>query len=147
MVGSGEAHVRTVRQIALAEDVIAREIRERGQDVGLERGQMTILWGYGVPSPCAALRFGDLYTGHSLQAETDSVCGGEWFYDVWSGLVDRPGAYQSLSLSEDWDILVVPEAFRPPLTGRVGKILDTGIGSEGYGNILIVTPGESLGAP
>jgi len=147
MVASGAAHVRTVRQIALAEDVIAREIRERGQDVGVGRSQMTILWGYGVPSPCAALRFGDLYTGQSLQAETDAVCGGEWFYDVWSGLVDRPGAYQPLSLSEDWDILIVPEAFRPPLTGRVGEILDTGIESEGYGHVLIVTPGESLGAP
>jgi len=147
MVASAAAHVRTVRQIALAEDVIAREIRERGRDVSLERSQMTILWGYGVPSPCAALRFGDLYTGQSLQAETDSVCGGEWFYDVWSGLVDRPGAYQPLSLSVDWDILIVPEAFRPTLTGRVGEILDTGIESESYGNFLIVTPGESLGAP
>lgn len=145
--GSAAAHVQTVRQIALAEDAIARQIRDRGEALGLDRSQMTVLWGYGVPSPCAALRFGDLYAGRALQSEVDSACSGEWFYDVWSGFVDRPGSYQPVTVSEEWDILIVPEAFRPPLTGRVGAILDTGIGSEGYGNILIVTPADSSGAP
>ena len=139
---SGAAHVSKVRQIALAEDVIAGAIRQRGEALGVDRSQMTILWGYGISSPCGALRFGDLYTGQALIAEIDSVCGGEWFYNVWSGFIDRPNAYQPLTASEDWDILIVPEAFRPALVGRVGAILDTGIESQGYGTILIVTPSE-----
>lgn len=147
LAGSAAAHLAKVTQIGAAEDAIARQIEARGEALGRPRSQMTILWGYGVPSPCAALRFGDLYTGHTLEAELDSVCPREWFYDVWSESVDRSGANQPLAVSEDWDILILPETFRPAATGRVGAIVDTGVPSEGYGNILIVTPNDSGEVP
>ena len=145
---SGVEHLRRVRQVSLAEAVIDREIRAYAERSGENREQMDIVWGYGVPSRCFALRFGDLFTGMSLQSEIDSLCDHEWLYEVWGeGYVRLSKTYEPLAVNTEWDIVIVPDRYRPAVSGRVGQILDTGVESEGYGNILIVTPSERPAGP
>ena len=136
---AGLTHLRGVDQIALADQAISREIRAFSQRSGVDEGELTILWGYGVPSRCFALRFGDGYAGRSLQDEISAVCPDQWSYDVFGGYVELPHAYEALAANDDWDLLVVPERFRPPPSANLGLVHRTGVLSEGYGEILVIT--------
>ncbi|MGH2627275.1 MAG: hypothetical protein ACRDHY_11565, partial [Anaerolineales bacterium] len=85
MTAAGQA--RTARQIAAAEEILERDFREYAARSGRDPAQLTILWVYGVPSRCMALRFGDLSTGLALENEVDALCPNEWAYEVWGGFV------------------------------------------------------------
>jgi hypothetical protein len=134
-----QSHFRSVAQVRYSEEVISREIEAYGRRIGLQRGEMTILWGYGIPSRCYALRFGNSYAGRSLQGEIDSVCPNEWEYIIWTDDVQIGSKLQPLQDNNDWDILLVPEAFVPPAYDNIGEIKVTSAETEGYGRIVVVT--------
>ena len=60
-----------------------------------------ILWGFGTPSRCFGLRFGDSYTEQSFAAEIDRLCPREGLYDIFTGSIQLPAQ------AEDWDLLVL----------------------------------------
>jgi hypothetical protein len=133
------SHLRGVAQVRTSEDVISGEIEDYAQRNGLDRGNVTILWGYGVPSPCYALRFGNGYASGALQAEIDSVCPNEWEYLVWTDLVRKGPRLQPLQEDDTWDLLFVAEAFTPQDYSNVGEVKITSAETEGFGRIVIVT--------
>ena len=100
---------------------------------------MTILWGYGIPSRCYALRFGDSYAGHALQGEIDYLCPNEWEYNVFTEEVQIGSKFQRLEDSNDWDILFVREAFVPSPSDNIGEIKVVSAEPEGFGRIVVVT--------
>ena len=139
-VSSAVNHLRKVDLVARIERAIEQQVLAYAHRVGEDPEEMDILWAYGAPSRCYALRFGNLAAGIALEDEIDSVCDHEWVYEVWGRYAMIRGRNEALAGNTDWDLAIVPDRFRPPVAGRVGEILDTGIESEGYGNILIVTP-------
>jgi len=138
MSAAGQA--RTARQIAAAEEILERTFRQYAARLGKDRAQLTILWGYGVPSRCMALRFGDLSTGLALEDEVDALCPNEWAYEVWGGYVQYPGAHTMASVRRPWDLIIVPGRALPLPSEEVGGVLDTGLPTPGYGTIQILTP-------
>ena len=134
---------RTARQIAVAEDVLARTIRDYADRSGLDPATLNVLWVYGVPSRCLALRYGDLSASRALEAEIDTICRNEWAYEVWGGYLQYPGAYESPPVRRPWDLIIVPGRALPLPSEEVGGVLDTGLPTAGYGTIHILTPPEA----
>jgi len=134
-----ESHFHLVSQVRTSEEVISREIDAYGRRTGLEREEMTILWAYGIPSRCYALRFGNSYAGRALQEEIDSVCPNEWEYVIWTDDVRIGSNLQALQDNNDWDLLFVPEAFVPPAYDNIAEIKVTSAETERYGRIVVVT--------
>ena len=139
-VTSAVGQARTARQVSIGEDVLASMIRQYAERAGRDPATLTILWGYGVPSRCFALRYGDLSASLALQEEIDVECRNEWAYEVWGGYVQYPGAYSLGPVRREWDLIIMPERSLPLPFEEVGEILDTGIETAGYGTILILTP-------
>lgn len=138
MSAAGQA--RTARQSAAAGEILGRTIREYAARSGMDPAKLTILWGYGVPSRCLALRFGDLSTGLALEDEVDAICPNEWAYEVWGGYLQYPGAYTRTPVRRPWDLIIVPGRALPLPSEDVGGVLDTGLPTAGYGTIQILTP-------
>lgn len=142
-VGLGIAlsnHLDTVRKVRFAEAVIVGEIEAFSEKSGVDPGQLSILWSYGVPARCNALRFGNGEAGSALSDEIYSVCANEWEYVIWTGAVQVGSQYEALHLSDDWQILFVPEAYLPPATGSIGEVRITDAQTEGDdGRIAVVT--------
>ena len=101
---------------------------------------VAVLWGYGAPSHCYALRFGDVYTGGLFRREIDELCPKEWMFDVWSEKAVLPSGVASLHESSEWDVLVVPAAFAPSMRAGVGEIVASQDGSLLF--LLPLTPGQ-----
>ena len=139
-VTSAMNHIRKVDHVARIERAIEQQVLAYAHRVGKDPEELDIVWAYGSPSRCYALRFGNLAAGIALEDEIDSVCDHEWVYEVWGRYAMIGGRNETLAGNTEWDVAIIPVRFRPPVAGRVGEILDTGIESEGYGNILIVTP-------
>jgi hypothetical protein len=127
------------KQVKAADELVEREIDGFALENNLSRDDLTILWGYGVPSRCYALRYGNGSTeAGALRAEIDQLCPNEWEYDVWGGFVELPRAYEPLSDNCDWDLLILPERFVPELDPDRAEMIQLPAQSRGYGNIVIV---------
>lgn len=127
------------KQVQTADELIEKEIDGYAAENNLSRKDLTILWGYGVPSRCYALRFGNGSTeGSALRAEIDELCPNEWKYDVWGGFVELPQAYEPLGDNCDWDLLILPERYEPSLDPGRAKTKQLSAPTRGYGNIMIV---------
>jgi hypothetical protein len=132
-------HSRTVADVIRADEVIAQELEKYANDSDKSVEDMTILWGYGVPSRCYALRFGNVYTENgALTGEINELCPNEWMYDVWGGYVELPNAYEPLSENFDWDIVILPERYLPESSGSIGEITVTDALTQGFGRIAII---------
>ncbi len=132
-------HSQIVADVKKADEVIAYELEKYSTSSQTSIEDMTILWGYGVPSRCYALRFGNVYTGDAaLTGEINELCPNEWMYDVWGGYVELPNAYEPLSENFDWDIVILPEQYLPEAYGSVGEITVTDALTPGYGRVVII---------
>ncbi len=131
---------RSARQVSIGDDVLGGMIRRYAHRVGRDPSTLTILWGYGVPSRCLALRYGDLAASLALREEIDAVCPNQWAYEVWGGYLQFPGACELPAVRRDWDLIIVPRRALPLPFEGVGEVLETGIGTPGYGTIVILTP-------
>lgn len=141
MTAAGQA--RTTRQIGAFEEILDRTMRAYAARLGTDRARLRILWGYGVPSRCLALRYGDLYAGLALQEEINAICPHEWAYEVWGDRVGYPGALTLPIVHRPWDMIVIPEWLLPLPAEEIGSVLDTGIPTAGFGTIQILTPPEA----
>jgi hypothetical protein len=127
------------KQVQTADEEIDRAIADYASDNGLSRDDLVILWGYGVPSRCYALRYGNGSTeNRALRAEIDELCPNEWNYDVWGGFVELPWVYEPLSDNCDWDMLILPERYLPELDSARAKVYQLSAQTRGYGKITIV---------
>jgi hypothetical protein len=113
-------------------------------DYAVEHGkaeeEVVVLRGYGVPSVCYALRYGNASTENSaLSQEIDEICPNEFMYDIWIDRVELPTAYEPLSENDQWDLVILPERFVPEVSGSIGEVVDLGVGTRGYGNLTAIT--------
>jgi hypothetical protein len=132
-------HSRIVSEVIRTDEVIAQELEKYANDSGKSVEDMTILWGYGVPSKCYALRFGNVYTENgALTSEINELCPNEWMYDVWGGYVELPNAYEPISENYDWDVAIMPERYLPEPSGSIGEITVTDALAPGYGRVAII---------
>ncbi len=127
-----------VANIRLAEVEVKRYTAEYAHSVGKAPESLTVLWGYGAPSRCYALRFGNMYIQGLFAEEIGRVCPNEWTYDVWMGYVELPTVYAPVSQSHGWDLIIVPERFLPPKSPVIGRVVITPAMTEGYGRLAIV---------
>jgi len=132
-------HSRIVSEVIRTDEVIAQELEKYANDSGKSVEDMTILWGYGVPSKCYALRFGNVYTENgALTGEINELCPNEWMYDVWGGYVELPNAYEPISENYDWDVAIMPERYLPEPSGSIGEITVTDALTQGFGRVAII---------
>jgi hypothetical protein len=132
-------HYRGVYEVRRTEEVISLELQKYARSAGKSIKDMTILWGYGVPSRCLALRFGNVYTEAAIfRSEINEFCPNEWMYNVWSGRVELLTASGPLSENKDWDIVILPEKFIPESSGYVGEITLTDARTRRYGRVAII---------
>lgn len=132
-------HRGWVEQIKNGEAAIEGRIEEFLDETGKTRRELTILWGYGVPSRCFALRFANAYVGQGLlRDEIDEICPNEYMYDVWGGYVELPSAYEPIAENRDWDIVVLPERFIPEGSDAYAEVVLTGAETRGYGRISML---------
>jgi hypothetical protein len=128
-----------VRQVHAGEAVIDEILQAHLENIGKTREELTILWGYAVPSRCYALRFANAYVeGGALGGEIDKLCPNEWMFDVWGGYVELPRAYELLIENDDWDIVILPEIYVPSGIESVAKVTHTQIQTRGFGRITIL---------
>jgi hypothetical protein len=95
-------------------------------DINLD--DQSVLWSYGISSPCFALYFGNSYASDTFTEEIQQVCPQEGRYNVWSD-------GDNLSADEKWDIIVIPEKFLPNNAEEYGSIEVSDAISK-YGQIL-----------
>jgi hypothetical protein len=128
-----------VRKVHSGEAVIDEILQAHLDNIGKTREELTILWGYAVPSRCYALRFANAYVeGDALGEEIDELCPNEWMFDVWGGYVELPRAYEPLIENDDWDIVILPEIYIPPGIESVAKVVQTEIQTRGFGRITVL---------
>jgi hypothetical protein len=97
--------------------------------------EQTILWSYGVSSPCFALYFGNVYANNAFAEEIQQVCPQEGRYDVWSD-------GDKLSTEAKWDIIVITEKYLPTDAEEYGSVVTSDATSK-YGPIFfIISNGE-----
>jgi hypothetical protein len=105
---------------------------------------LTVLWGYGVPSRCYALRYGNISTERAaFNEEINQICPNEWIYDVWGDYVELPTAYEPLAENDDWDIVILPEVFIPEGIEASAHIHYTQVETRDYGRISILEAARS----
>jgi hypothetical protein len=128
--------LRVDASVAATNDFLSEYADEQGKS----EDELVVMWGYGVPSVCYALRYGNSSTENSaLREEIDEICPYEFMYDVWIDRVMLPNAYEPLSENDEWDLVFLPENFIPKVSGSIGKIVDLGVGTRGYGNLSVIT--------
>lgn len=141
-------HNKWSGQIRAGENAIAEIIDAQIEKSGEAREDLTLLWGYGVPSRCFALRFANVYTlGKALEREINEICPNEWMYDVWGGFVEIQNSYTQLSESEAWDILVLPERYIPEDSEQYSELILTDIPTRRYGRIAILVADQGHHIP
>lgn len=131
---------RTARQISAFEVILDRVKREYAARLGTDPARLRVLWGYGAPSRCFALRYGDLHASLALQAEIDAICPSDWAYEVWGGRVAFPGADTLPIVHRPWDLIVMSAWLLPLPAEDVGEVRDTGVPTAGFGTIQILFP-------
>jgi len=132
-------HRKLVNQVARADSEIEAAINSYMDETEKSRDELVILWGYGVPSRCFALRYGNTSTeGAALTKEIDEICPGQWLYDVFGGFVELPTAYEPLSENRDWDIVILPERFLPSESTNLGRVVISDAQTQGYGNLVFL---------
>jgi hypothetical protein len=133
------SHNRHREQVELAEQQVAATLDDVQRQSGKSRSELVVLWGYGVPSKCYALRYGNFSTeGAALSKEIDEICPGEWTYDVWGGYAELPFAYEPLGQNQDWDLVILPERFLPADASSFSEVIYTSAQTQGYGRITIL---------
>jgi hypothetical protein len=132
-------------QVLATDAAIVNTIDEITSETGKSREELTILWGYGVPSRCYALRYGNSSTeGSSLSEEIDEMCPNEYVYDVWIDRVMLPRAYESIGENSDWDLLIVPERFIPDVFHDRVRLTTLELWTRNYGRVAILQPMGNL---
>jgi hypothetical protein len=127
------------KQVGASEIAIDAIMQDHLKNTGKSREELTILWGYAVPSRCYALRFANASTeGGALGEEIDEICPNEWMFDVWGGYVELPMAYEPLVENDDWDVVILPEIYVPSGIERVAKVKHTEIQTREFGRITIL---------
>jgi hypothetical protein len=127
------------KQVSASEAAIDEIMQAHLEDTGKNREDLTILWGYAIPSRCYALRFANASTeGGALGEEIDEICPNEWMFDVWGGYVELPRAYEPLVENDDWDVVILPEIYVPSGIESVAKVVQTEIQTRGFGRITIL---------
>jgi hypothetical protein len=127
------------QQIVASDKAVEQIVQNHLEATNQKRGDLTILWGYGVPSRCYALRYANVYTeGAALRAEIDEICPNEWMYDVWGGYVELPLAYEPLVENDDWDVVILPERYIPEGIGRDVVVIYTEAETRGYGRVAVL---------
>jgi hypothetical protein len=128
-----------VAQVNQAEAEIEAVIESYLNSTGKSREDLILLWGYGVPSRCYALRYGNTSTeGAALTSEIDEICPSQWLYDVWGGYVELPFAYEPLSENRDWDLVILPEQYLPLESEKYGEVRISEVQTQGYGNLAFI---------
>ena len=115
------------------ENEIARFKIQYAAEVGKDPEALTTFTGYGIPSRCFSLRFGNIYAGGIFNEEIDEICPYEGIYDVFFGSPE-------IVASDSWDLLIIPENKLPDSIEEVGTISLSNLLSQGYGRIVFVTP-------
>jgi hypothetical protein len=132
-------HNRWFQQIRETEHTIQSVLNEYLEERETSRNELTILWGYGVPSRCFSLRYANAYTGSSaLREEINEICPNEWMYDVWGGYVELPDAYEPLARNEDWDVVILPERYIPEDSETFSRLVITDAMTRRYGRISLL---------
>jgi hypothetical protein len=127
------------KQVRASEAAIDEIVQSHLEVTGKTREELTILWGYAVPSRCYALRFANASTeGGALGEEIDEICPNEWMFDVWGGYVELPKAYEPLVENDDWDVVILPEIYVPSGIESVAKVFHTEIQTRGFGRVTIL---------
>ncbi len=139
LVGAVKDQHGWAKQVSESEAAIGEIMQAYLEDTGKTREELTILWGYAVPSRCYALRFANVSTeGGALQEEVDEICPNEWMYDVWGGYVELPMAYEPLVENNDWDIVILPERYVPAGVEDMAEVIYTEIQTRGFGRITML---------
>ena len=103
------AHQRRLQRAAAAEMEIGQVVETYAGAIGRPVDDITILWGYGTPSRCFALRFGNTYVGGLFGGEIRGVCPREWIFNVRDQVAELPGETLPLDSTDNWDVLVILE--------------------------------------
>jgi len=118
--------VQSNRQLAAwmlqSEAEVEQHLDRAASRAGKDAASLTILWGYGAPSRCYALRFGDSYTGGVFRDKIDELCPNDWIFDIWREKAYLPSGPVSLSESSEWDILVIPADHIPGESAALGNM-------------------------
>lgn len=80
------------------------------QENGINQQTITVLYTYGIPSRCFALRYGSSYANNGLSAEIDTICPNKYKLGLWENSVHLSDG--SLLPPEDvnWDIIITLES-------------------------------------
>lgn len=92
-----------------AEQELQTVIDQYSAETGKPPDQIAILWGFGTPSRCFALRFGNGYADRIFTAEIEGLCPREGLYNIWEGVIEEGLGGGRLDENEQWDILVVSQ--------------------------------------
>jgi hypothetical protein len=136
-------HFGAVHGLARAERAVAEFIQAYAAQRSARPEDLTVLWGYGTPTRCSALRYGDDLSGGYLQSEITSLCNNQWFYEDFSQRVIIPGTDPQLESNTAWDILILPENYAPHIAGRFAQTLN--LADFGARSLVAVTRKEGTG--
>lgn len=103
------AHQRRVQRAAATDMEIGQVVATYARAMDRPVEGVTILWGYGTPSRCFALRFGNRYVGGLFGDEIRGVCPREWIFNVRDQVAELPGGTLPLASTDQWDVLVILE--------------------------------------
>jgi hypothetical protein len=115
-------HVDRVSGVEARQAEMETFLRTYAESRGRTTDSMIMVAGFGVPSLCFALRFGDSYAGNAFHAEIEGLCPREGIYDVWSDMIDVGGERAPLAEHEGWDVLVIPARFAPAESPGITRV-------------------------
>lgn len=112
-VGSGvrslARHHERLAWVQLSEREVERFLGEYSEKSGIPRDRLGLLWGFGTPSRCFALRFGNGFADRIFADEIEEVCPTEGLYNIWEGVIEDGLGGGRLEENDRWDVLVVSQ--------------------------------------
>lgn len=123
----------SIANIHNIENEVKRFKTQYAAEMGKDPEALMTFTGYGIPSSCLSLRFGNIYTGGIFTEEIDEICYYEGIYDIFYGSPE-------IVNSDSWDLLIIPENKLPASIEEVGSISISNLLSFGFGRVVFVTP-------
>ena len=112
-LGSGsrslDGHHDRLASLQASEREVERFLAEYSQEKGIPRDRLGLLWGFGAPSRCFALRFGNGFADRIFAHEIEDVCPREGLYNIWEGVIEDGLGGGRLEDNDQWDVLVVSQ--------------------------------------
>jgi hypothetical protein len=98
------------QQVQAATQEMDLFLENYAQENEINQQTITVLYTYGIPSRCFALRYGSSYAKNGLSAEIDTICPNKYKLDLWENRVHLSDG--SLLPPEDvnWDIIFTLES-------------------------------------